>query len=96
MRQMIWIENARMETWACSSCGWTFSPSGPPIGSDLEEMLQNFERQRDSEHASHVCAEYPRPASTRDDSEFLRPRDARPCNMNPGNRVGRNDLRRTG
>jgi hypothetical protein len=24
----------------------------------LDEMMQNFERQRDKEFASHVCAEY--------------------------------------
>jgi hypothetical protein len=60
MRRMVWIKTARTETWACSECGWRFSPLGPPRGSDLEEMKQNYERQRDKEYASHVCAEYPR------------------------------------
>jgi len=94
MRQMIWIKTARIETWACSTCGWTFSPTGPPLGSDLEEMKQNFERHRDKEYASHVCAEHPRPSSARDYSELPRPRGARPCSPNPGNRVGRTDVRR--
>jgi hypothetical protein len=94
MRQMIWIKTVRMETWACSVCDWAFSPSGPPLGSDLEEMKQNFERQRDKEYASHVCAEHPRPSSARDASQFSRPRDIRPYSTSPGNRMGPNDLRR--
>jgi hypothetical protein len=61
MRQMIWIKIARMETWACSECAWVFNPSGPPRGSSLEEMKQNYERQRDMEFASHVCAKHPKP-----------------------------------
>ena len=32
------------------SAAWQFS---------LDEMMQNFERQRDQEFASHVCAEHP-------------------------------------
>jgi rubredoxin len=94
MRQMIWIKTTRMETWACSACSWTFSPSGPPLGRDLEEMKQNFERQRDKEYASHVCAVHPRPSRDRDQSDLSRTRGARPCSANPGNRVGRTDLRR--
>jgi hypothetical protein len=66
MRQIVWMKTARMMAWACSECAWTFSPSGPPRGSSLEEMKQNYERQRDSEYASHVCADHPRAKSAPD------------------------------
>jgi hypothetical protein len=72
MRQMIWIEMGRMETWACSECAWAFRPSGPPRGSSLDEMKQNYERQRDKEFASHVCAGHPRTKGAKDDSRFPR------------------------
>jgi hypothetical protein len=72
MRQMMWIKTARIEGWACSECAWAFSPSGPPLGSNLEEMKQNYERQRDKEYASHVCAEHPRAKSAPDDSRVPR------------------------
>src|ERR1700685_4659288 len=90
MRKMIWIKTPRMETWTCTACRWTFSPSGPPRGSDLEEMKQNFERQRDKEYASHVCAEHPGPKGARDGSKFSRADDNQTHITNPGNRVGRN------
>jgi len=61
-----------MEAWGCSQCGWTFSPSGPPLGSNLDEMKQNYERQRDKEHASHVCSEHPSAKSAREDYKFAR------------------------
>jgi hypothetical protein len=63
MRAMTWVRSARFEGWACSDCAWTFNPSGPPIGASLEEMKQNFERQRDKDFASHVCAKHPRTKS---------------------------------
>jgi hypothetical protein len=59
MRQMIWIKTAGMNAWGCSQCVWLFNPSDPPRGSNLEEMKENYERQRDKEYASHVCAKYP-------------------------------------
>jgi hypothetical protein len=72
MRQMVWIKTARMMAWVCSECAWTFSPSGPPRGSGLEEMKENYERQRDKEYASHVCAEHPRAMSASDDPRISR------------------------
>jgi hypothetical protein len=66
MRQMTYISIERSQTWACSDCAWTFNPSGPPRGNSLEEMKQNYERQRDKEYASHVCAEHPRAKSARE------------------------------
>ena len=72
MRQMVWIKTPRIVAWGCSECAWTFRPSGPPLGTGLDEMKQNFERQRDKEYASHVCAEHPRAKTARDDSKFPR------------------------
>jgi hypothetical protein len=72
MRQMIWIKTVRLETWGCSQCAWTFSPTGPPRGSDLDEMKQNFERQRDKEYTLHVCAQHPKAKTAGDDSKFSR------------------------
>jgi len=57
---MTWVKSANSELWACSQCAWAFKPSGPPLGNSLDEMMQNFERQRDQEFASHVCTEHPR------------------------------------
>jgi hypothetical protein len=66
---MIWVKNARTEGWACSACAWTFKPSGPPIGDDLDQMKQNFERLRDKEFVTHVCAEHPKTKSGKDDAK---------------------------
>jgi hypothetical protein len=63
MRRMVWTKAASVMAWTCSECAWTFSPSGPPRGSSLEEMKRNYERQRDKEYASHVCADHPRAKS---------------------------------
>ncbi len=59
MRKMTWVKSAHSELWSCSRCAWAFKPSGPPRGNSLDEMMQNFERQRDQEFASHVCAAHP-------------------------------------
>ncbi len=58
---MIWVKSAHSELWSCSRSAWSFKPGGPPHGTTLDEMMQNFERQRDKEFVSHVCAEHPRP-----------------------------------
>ena len=60
MRKMTWVKSAHSESWACSQCAWAFKPSGPPRGTTLDEMMQNFERLRDQGFASHVCAQHPR------------------------------------
>lgn len=59
-RHMVWIKTPQMEAWTCFACAWAFSPSGPPCGKSLEEMMQNYELQRDKEYACHVCTEHPR------------------------------------
>ena len=60
MRKMIWVKSAQMEGWACSECAWAFNPSGPPQGTTINEMKLLFERQRDREFESHVCARHAR------------------------------------
>jgi hypothetical protein len=92
MRQMIWIKTARIETWACTACAWTFSPTGPPLGADLDEMKRNYESQRDKEYAFHVCAEHPRPESARSDFRFSKRTNGRTNSTNPCSL--RNDIRR--
>ena len=69
MRKMIWVESVHSEGWACSECAWAFNPSGPLRGTSLDEMKRNFERQRDKEFASHVCAQHPRTNSLPSGSE---------------------------
>lgn len=57
-RKLIWTEQERFRGFACSECGWSFKPPGAPIGKSFDEMMRNFELQRDKEFASHVCADY--------------------------------------
>jgi len=63
MRKLVWIKSERVESWVCSDCTWAFRPSGPPLGKSLEEMKENFERQRDTEFTAHACAKHPRTQS---------------------------------
>jgi hypothetical protein len=58
-RKLIWIEKSRFRGFGCSACSWVFTPSGTPKGDSFDEMMQNFELQRDNEFASHICAEHP-------------------------------------
>jgi len=67
---MVWIRTPRVEAYACVACGWTFRPSGPPWGTSLDEMIRNFELQRDQEFAAHVCAQCPRRTDVRDGFKF--------------------------
>ncbi|HEY6467873.1 MAG TPA: hypothetical protein VIY69_17860 [Candidatus Acidoferrales bacterium] len=46
--------------FGCSSCGWVFKPSGAFVGKSLEEMKEQYERQRDREFAAHVCVNQPK------------------------------------
>jgi len=58
-RKLIWIDKSRFQGFGCSACAWVFKPSGAPTGNSFDEMMQNFELQRDNEFISHVCAEHP-------------------------------------
>jgi hypothetical protein len=57
MRNLVWVEESGM--LGCSECAWVFRPRGSPKGKSPEEMLRDFESQRDEAFASHLCAEYP-------------------------------------
>jgi hypothetical protein len=63
-RKLVWIEQQRFRGWGCSECAWVFNPSGPPIGKSFDEMMRNFELQRDREFTLHVCADHPRAKGT--------------------------------
>jgi hypothetical protein len=58
MRNLVWLEESGM--LGCSECAWVFRPRGSPKGKSPEEMLRDFESQRDEAFASHLCAEHPR------------------------------------
>jgi hypothetical protein len=57
--EMVWLKTKSFTGWACSQCAWEFSPSEIPAGNTLAEIKQNYERERDKEFESHVCAEHP-------------------------------------
>jgi hypothetical protein len=59
-RTLIWIERLRFRGFGCSECDWRFKPSGAPAGTSFDEMLSNFELQRDKEFTSHVCTDHPK------------------------------------
>ncbi|HEV3220999.1 MAG TPA: hypothetical protein VGZ48_14620 [Candidatus Acidoferrales bacterium] len=63
-REMIWVEKDRFHGWGCSQCAWLFNPVGLPTGRSLNEMIRNYEEQRDKEFAAHICAKYPRVKKT--------------------------------
>jgi len=58
--EMVWVQRERFLGWACSECAWEFNPSRIPFGNTLAEIKQRYERQRDKEFASHLCAEHAR------------------------------------
>jgi hypothetical protein len=57
-RELVWIEQQRFVGFGCSECGWRFKPTGRPTGASFDEMMRNFELQRDKEFTSHVCGEH--------------------------------------
>jgi len=59
-RKLVWIDEIRFRGFGCSECAWVFNPSGSPTGNSFDEMMLNFELQRDKEFSSHVCADHPR------------------------------------
>ncbi|MGA7854023.1 MAG: hypothetical protein WCA15_11915 [Candidatus Acidiferrales bacterium] len=59
-RELVWVERQNFQGWACSECAWVFNPSGPPAGHSLEEMKQNFERERNKGFTAHACAQHAR------------------------------------
>ncbi len=63
-RKLVWIEQQRFRGFGCSECGWRFKSSGALTGTSFDEMMRNFELQRDKEFALHVCADHPRAKRT--------------------------------
>jgi hypothetical protein len=59
-RKLVWVQRQNFQGWACTECAWEFNPAGPLVGQTLEEMKSRYEKQRDEEFRSHVCAEHPR------------------------------------
>ncbi len=59
-RKLIWIEQQRFRGFGCSECGWRFKSSDPLAGASFDELMRNFELQRDKEFTLHVCADHPR------------------------------------
>jgi len=60
LRRLVWIEEERFRGFGCSECAWIFNSPGSPAGKSFDEMMHNFESQRDTEFSSHVCADHPR------------------------------------
>ena len=59
-RTLVWVDNEGFRGFGCSECGWRFLPSGSPASRSFDELMRNFELQRDKEFTSHVCAEHPK------------------------------------
>jgi ribosomal protein L37AE/L43A len=59
-RKLVWVERPNFQGWACTQCAWTFNPSGPLVGESIDDMKTNYEEQRNTEFASHICAEHGR------------------------------------
>jgi hypothetical protein len=59
-RKMVWAERENFQGWVCTECAWEFNPLGPVADQSFEEMKSRYEKQRDAEFKSHVCAEHHR------------------------------------
>jgi hypothetical protein len=51
-RTLVWVEENRFRGFACSECSWRFHSSAAPTGKTFDEMMRNFELQRDKEFTS--------------------------------------------
>jgi len=65
-RKLVWIEQPRFRGFACSECAWVFNSPGSPAGKSFDEMMRNFESQRDKDFALHVCADHPKTKRARE------------------------------
>ena len=61
--EIVWVKTENFVGWACSQCAWEFTPSKIPAGNTIAEIKQSYERERDKEFASHVCAKHMRQTS---------------------------------
>jgi hypothetical protein len=64
-RDLIWIEQDRFEGWGCSACAWVFNSTGELPSKSFEELMHNFELQRDMAFTLHACADHPRAKGTK-------------------------------
>jgi hypothetical protein len=64
-RTLVWIEQQRFRGFGCSECVAGGSNPGAPSGTSFDEMMRNFELQRDKEFTLHVCADHPSAKSTK-------------------------------
>ena len=64
-RKLVWIDEQHFRCFGCSECAWVFNPSTTPAGKSFDEMMRNFELQRDKEFTLHVCADHPKSKSIR-------------------------------
>ena len=60
-RKLVRIEKKHFRGFGCSECAWVFNSPGALAGKFFDEMVRNFELQRDNEFALHVCADHPKP-----------------------------------
>jgi hypothetical protein len=60
IRKLVWFAQPRFRGFGCSECGWRFKAPGALTGSSFDEMMRNFELQRDEEFATHVCTDHPK------------------------------------
>jgi hypothetical protein len=59
-RKLVWVDEWRFRGFACSECSWRFDSPAAPTGKAFDEIMRNYELQRDKEFTSHVCADHPR------------------------------------
>src|SRR6266487_1247551 len=64
-RTLVWVEEERFRGFACSECSWRLDSSVAPTGKSFDEMMRNFELQRDKEFASHVCVGHTKTAGSK-------------------------------
>jgi hypothetical protein len=57
-RKLVWIERPLFRGFGCSECGWRFKPADALTDTSFDDMMRNFELQRDKEFTSHVCADH--------------------------------------
>jgi hypothetical protein len=63
-RRLVWIDEISCRGFGCSECAWVFNPAGSVTGNSFDEVMRNFEFQRDREFSSHVCEDHPRSAKS--------------------------------
>jgi len=57
-RKLVWIEQPRFRVLVAPSVAGGSKPTGVPSGTSIDEMMHNFELQRDKEFTAHVCAHH--------------------------------------